>query len=287
VKIINSIDSYSSFKKSVLKGKKIGLIPTMGALHAGHASLIKRAQKECEHVIVSIFVNPIQFNNYKDLANYPSDIKGDISFLESLNVSLLFNPSGKVVYPDGPKIKNYNLDNLDTKLEGLLRPGHFQGVATVIDRLFDILKPDRAYFGLKDYQQVQVIKKLASIRAECPEIIGCPIIREDTGLAMSSRNSRLNTKQKKAASSIFRALKFAEKEIRIFPVPPEALKREMKAIIHSSGELRVEKILFAFSNSLDLINDPNSPLDHYNESVQCFISAFAGEVRLIDNYCVS
>lgn len=258
----------------------------MGALHAGHASLIKQAQKECEHVIVSIFVNPIQFNNSKDFENYPSDLKGDISFLESLNVSLLFNPSGKVMYPNGPKTKNYNLDNLDNKLEGLLRPGHFQGVATVVDRLFDLLKPDRVYLGLKDYQQVQVIKKLASIRAEHPEIIGCRIIREDTGLAMSSRNSRLNSKQKKAAASIFRALKFAEKEIRIFPVPPDALKREMKAIIHSSGELRVEKILFAFSNSLDLINDPNSPLDHYNESVQCFISAFAGEVRLIDNHCV-
>ena len=287
MKIIDTIDSYSSFKNGILKGEKIGFIPTMGSLHAGHASLIKQAQKECEYVIVSIFVNPTQFNNSKDFKNYPSDLKGDISILESLDVSLLFNPSEKVIYPNGAKIKDYNLDNIDNKLEGSLRPGHFQGVATVVDRLFDLLKPDRAYFGLKDYQQVQVIKKLASIRGDHPEIIACRIIREDTGLAMSSRNSRLNAKQKKAAASIFRALKFAEKEIRTFPVPPDALRREMKAIINSSGELRVEKILFAFSNSLDLIDDPDSPLDHYNESVQCFISALAGDVRLIDNYCVS
>lgn len=287
MKIIDTIDSYSSFKNGIPKGEKIGLIPTMGSLHAGHASLIRQAQKECEYIVVSIFVNPIQFNNSEDFENYPSNLKDDISFLESLNVSLLFNPSEEIVYPNGTKTKNYDLDDLENKLEGSLRPGHFQGVATVVDRLFDLIEPDRAYFGLKDFQQVQVIKKLASIRGKSPEIIACRIIREDTGLAMSSRNSRLNTKQKKAAASIFRSLKFAEKEIRTFPVPPDALRREMKAIINSSRELRVEKILFAFSKNLELITDPDSPLDHYNENIQCFISAYAGEVRLIDNYCIS
>ncbi|CAI8362318.1 MAG: Pantothenate synthetase [Owenweeksia sp. TMED14] len=287
MKIIDDLNSWNSFKKTVKKGSIIGLVPTMGALHDGHAALIKKAQKECSHVVTSIFINPTQFDNSIDFQNYPSNSEKDIQFLKGLGVTLLFKPSEKLMYPYEIKASNYDLNGLDKKLEGALRPGHFQGVATVVDRLFELLEPDRAYFGLKDFQQVEVVKKVASMRKNPLKIVSCRVVREDSGLAKSSRNFRLSAKQKKAAASIFQALKFAEKEIKIFPIPPIALEREMKSIINSSGFLKVEQIEFVFADNLDLIKSQDYPLDHYQRDVQCFVSAFAGDVRLIDNYRIS
>ena len=273
-------------QKESSKGSNIGLIATMGALHKGHISLIKRGQKECSQVIVSIYVNPTQFENSDDLINYPASLDDDIDILKSLNIDFLFIPNQELIYPNGPVSKSFDLNGIDEKLEGAMRPGHFQGVATVVDRLFELIQPDKAYFGLKDFQQVQIIKKLSLIKGGTPEIIACKIIREDSGLAMSSRNSRLNVKELKAAASIFKALKFAEKEVKFFPVPPAALIREMRSIINSTGLIKVEKIAFAFSDNLDVISDPDSPLDQYNKKVHCFISAYAGDVRLIDNHFI-
>tara|TARA_Y100000389_G_C17446120_1_gene511716 strand:+ start:1430 stop:2293 length:864 start_codon:yes stop_codon:yes gene_type:complete len=286
VKIIRNINELKSIRRGFPEDLNLGLIPTMGALHDGHISLIKKGKKQCNQVIVSIYVNPTQFENTDDLINYPSSLDKDIDILNALKIDFLFLPNQELMYPNGPIAKVFDLDGIDEKLEGALRPGHFQGVATVVDRLFELIQPNKAYFGLKDFQQVHVIKKLSLIRGRTPEIIACKIIREDSGLAMSSRNLRLNAKELKAAASIFQALKFAEKEVKLFPAPPAALIREMKSIINSTEYIKLEKITFAFSDTLVAIGDPDFPLDHYNKKVHCFISAFAGDIRLIDNHFI-
>tara|TARA_Y100000385_G_scaffold106319_1_gene110192 strand:+ start:29 stop:892 length:864 start_codon:yes stop_codon:yes gene_type:complete len=286
VKIIRNINELKSIRRGFPEDLNLGLIPTMGALHDGHISLIKKGKKQCNQVIVSIYVNPTQFENTDDLINYPSSLDKDIDILNALKIDFLFLPNQELMYPNGPIAKVFDLDGIDEKLEGALRPGHFQGVATVVDRLFELIQPNKAYFGLKDFQQVHVIKKLSLIRGRTPEIIACKIIREDSGLAMSSRNLRLNAKELKAAACIFQALKFAEKEVKLFPAPPAALIREMKSIINSTEYIKLEKITFAFSDTLVAIGDPDFPLDHYNKKVHCFISAFAGDIRLIDNHFI-
>ncbi len=286
MKIIRNINELKSIRRGFPEDLNLGLIPTMGALHDGHISLIKKGKKQCNQVIVSIYVNPTQFENTDDLINYPSSLDKDIDILNALKIDFLFLPNQELMYPNGPIAKVFDLDGIDEKLEGALRPGHFQGVATVVDRLFELIQPNKAYFGLKDFQQVHVIKKLSLIRGRTPEIIACKIIREDSGLAMSSRNLRLNAKELKAAASIFQALKFAEKEVKLFPAPPAALIREMKSIINSTEYIKLEKITFAFSDTLVAIGDPDFPLDHYNKKVHCFISAFAGDIRLIDNHFI-
>ena len=286
MKIIRNINELKSIRRGFPEDLNLGLIPTMGALHDGHISLIKKGKKQCNQVIVSIYVNPTQFENTDDLINYPSSLDKDIDILNALKIDFLFLPNQELMYPNGPIAKVFDLDGIDEKLEGALRPGHFQGVATVVDRLFELIQPNKAYFGLKDFQQVHVIKKLSLIRGRTPEIIACKIIREDSGLAMSSRNLRLNAKELKAAACIFQALKFAEKEVKLFPAPPAALIREMKSIINSTEYIKLEKITFAFSDTLVAIGDPDFPLDHYNKKVHCFISAFAGDVRLIDNHFI-
>ncbi len=286
MKIIRNINELKSIRRGFPEDLNLGLIPTMGALHDGHISLIKKGKKQCNQVIVSIYVNPTQFENTDDLINYPSSLDKDIDILNALKIDFLFLPNQELMYPNGPIAKVFDLDGIDEKLEGALRPGHFQGVATVVDRLFELIQPNKAYFGLKDFQQVHVIKKLSLIRGRTPEIIACKIIREDSGLAMSSRNLRLNAKELKAAACIFQALKFAEKEVKLFPAPPAALIREMKSIINSTEYIKLEKITFAFSDTLVAIGDPDFPLDHYNKKVHCFISAFAGDIRLIDNHFI-
>ena len=286
MKIIRNINELKSIRRGFPEDLNLGLIPTMGALHDGHISLIKKGKKQCNQVIVSIYVNPTQFENTDDLINYPSSLDKDIDILNALKIDFLFLPNQELMYPNGPIAKVFDLDGIDEKLEGALRPGHFQGVATVVDRLFELIQPNKAYFGLKDFQQVHVIKKLSLIRGRTPEIIACKIIREDSGLAMSSRNLRLNAKELKAAACIFQALKFAEKEVKLFPAPLAALIREMKSIINSTEYIKLEKITFAFSDTLVAIGDPDFPLDHYNKKVHCFISAFAGDIRLIDNHFI-
>ncbi|KRO59553.1 MAG: hypothetical protein ABR98_04110 [Cryomorphaceae bacterium BACL7 MAG-120910-bin2] len=258
----------------------------MGALHRGHLALVQQALSECELVIASIFVNPTQFNHVDDFTAYPLDVENDLAALDSIGCHAAFIPNVATLYPDGPVSENYDLLGLDLVLEGALRPGHFQGVATVVDRLFDLIQPDRAYFGLKDYQQVKVIERLATLRGGKPSIVACPIVREDNGLAMSSRNRRLTKAQTREAAVIFEALRFAEAELSWFPVPSLALKREMRAMIQATGSLRVDAIDFALADSLQPVRDPDRPLDRYSEPIQCFVSAFAGDVRLIDTHCI-
>ncbi|MCA1746377.1 MAG: pantoate--beta-alanine ligase, partial [Bacteroidales bacterium] len=167
--------------------KKIGLVPTMGALHDGHLSLIRAAVKNNDFIVVTIFVNPTQFNNPKDLARYPRDLDADLELLNGYPVDLIFAPSVKEMYPEQDR-RTFDLSPLDSAMEGRFRPGHFNGVAQIVSKLFDAVRPDRAYFGQKDFQQLTIIKKLVSMLNLGIEIISCPTIREEDGLAMSSRN---------------------------------------------------------------------------------------------------
>ncbi len=281
---LSSHSEWIRSRESLPKGQRIGFVPTMGALHTGHLALVEQARETCDFVVASIFVNPTQFNNSEDFAAYPLDLENDLLALESAGCSAAYFPSVSEVYPRGAKSRAMDLGGLDTVLEGALRPGHFQGVATVVDRLFDLIQPDVAFFGQKDYQQVKVIERVAALRGGQPHIVACPIVREPHGLAMSSRNRRLSPTQREAGAAIFQALRFAEAELREFPVPPRALKLEMRRIIQESGVLQVESIDFALAHSLTPITDGEAYLDRYPEPVQAFVSAYAGEVRLIDTH---
>ena len=190
------------------EGRSIGLVPTMGALHEGHASLVDRCVSENEITVVSIFVNPTQFNDPSDLEHYPRTPDKDLSLLQARGATLVFMPSVKEVYPE-PDTREFDLGGLDLNMEGALRPGHFKGVAQVVSKLFDMVRPHRAYFGQKDFQQLAIIRHLAASLETGIEIISCPIVREKDGLAMSSRNIRLNKEQRKAAPFIYQSLKLA------------------------------------------------------------------------------
>ena len=205
---------------SALKEKKlsIGFVPTMGALHEGHLSLIKLAKKQSDLVVVSIFVNPTQFNNSEDLENYPITLKDDIKLLEDEQCDILFCPETSEMYPEGNITKKYPLNGLDKGLEGEKRPGHFDGVCTIVHHLFDVVKPNKAFFGEKDFQQLAIIKHLVKILALEIDIVNCPTVRDADGLAKSSRNKLLSASEREKASLIYESLNkaktfFPQKEI--------------------------------------------------------------------------
>ena len=255
----------------------------MGALHAGHLALVERASRDNAPVLLSIFVNPTQFNRPEDLAAYPRDEAGDLAQLRGTAVAAVWFPSPEDLYPGGVESAHYDLAGLDTRLEGALRPGHFQGVATVVDRLFTACGATRAYFGLKDFQQVAVVRRLAELRGGTPEIVACPTLREADGLAMSSRNRLLTPELRTAAAAIYQGLQWAAQEVAEFPAPPRALKRELRKEIERAPGLKVEAIDFVFADTLEAVADPDQPVDTYGRDVQTLISVYAGSVRLIDN----
>lgn len=255
-------------------GKTVGFIPTMGALHEGHLSLVKRAKAVTDYVVVSIYVNPTQFNQQEDLDKYPRTIERDMVLLEGV-CDVVFNPlDNKEVYGDEIVLKSYNFEGLDEPLEGAFRPGHFKGMANVVSRFFEIVKPDKAFFGLKDYQQYVLVKKMVAIERYDIEVVGCPIVREENGLAMSSRNERLSHKAKHTASVIFYALQYCEKYY--LHVSLEQLKQN--AIDMLKGMVQVEYLEFRDAETLEVINDNT-------KQSEVFLS-FAGYlegIRLIDN----
>lgn len=187
------------------KGKTIGLVPTMGALHEGHASLVRRSVSENDITVVSIFLNPTQFNDPKDLERYPRTLESDCAILEKCNAQVAFVPSVKEIYPE-PDTRHFSYPPTDSVMEGERRPGHFNGVCQIVSKLFSITDPDRAYFGEKDYQQIAVIRRMAEDLKFRVNIVPCPVIREEDGLAMSSRNTLLSPDEKKIASNIYRVL---------------------------------------------------------------------------------
>ncbi len=257
------------------RGLSVGLVPTMGALHQGHLSLVNRAASENERVVVSIFVNPNQFNNPDDLKNYPRTLDADIALLNSLPCDYLFAPAVNEVYPE-PDTRKFDFGSMETVMEGHFRPGHFNGVAQVVSKLFYMVGPDKAYFGLKDFQQYSLIKKLVLMLNLSIEIVACDIVREDDGLAMSSRNTLLSQKHRSVAPQIYRILQEARTEAGTFA--PAEVKRHVIEKVNAILLLRVEYFEIVDELTLESISAWEQP----GIKVGC-IAVFAGSVRLIDN----
>ena len=273
-KTVKGIQDY--LKK--LSPKSIGFVPTMGALHVGHISLIEASKKENKITVCSIFVNPKQFNNQDDLIKYPRNIDADLEKLSHANCDVVFIPSVEEMYPVKME-KEFDFGILSTVMEGEHRPGHFNGVAIVVERLFDIIKPNNAYFGEKDFQQLSVIKALVQQLKLPIKIIGCPIIREDNGLAMSSRNQRLTKIEYNAASEISKALKYVSQNKNKHSVLE--LKKYFNNYLSKNKLLTTEYFEIVDGNSLHPINQWNET-QHYI----AFTAVMVGGVRLIDNMTI-
>lgn len=261
-----------------MRNKSIGFVPTMGALHEGHLSLIRRAKEENDVAVVSIFVNPIQFSKGEDYERYPRTIERDRELLKKLEIDYLFLPDENSLYPQG--YSTYVVvEGLSDKLCGKFRPGHFRGVATIVCKLFNIVRPTRAYFGQKDYQQTLIVRKMVDELNLDIEIVVGPTIRESDGLAMSSRNLYLNQREREAATVIYRSLKEGERLLKE-RVPPSEVSSEIRKILQS--EPLVSEIQYAG------VYDPET-LDECSENKDEYLIAVAikiGETRLIDNLLV-
>lgn len=267
-------DVISNYKKN---GKTIGFVPTMGALHLGHASLVDCSVAENDITVVSIFVNPIQFNNSNDLATYPRTLDIDLELLEKHACDVVFVPSVDDMYPSGTSnLESYDFGSLETVMEGKFRPGHFNGVAVVVKRLFDLVPAHKAYFGLKDFQQLAVIKQLVIKHSLPIQIIPCATIREQDGLAMSSRNTRLNTAQRLEAVTISKALFEAKSMVATTSVAD--IKSYIVETINASSELEVEYVEVVDDTYLQSVKNWNDA-----DNIVVCVAVFAGAVRLIDN----
>ena len=256
-------------------GKKIGFAPTMGALHQGHLSLYKAAKKENDEVISSIFVNPTQFNNPDDFQKYPKTLEKDLELLEKAGVDAVYVPNVEEMYPDGLNSKKYDFDGLENEMEGKYRPGHFDGVGTIVEELFRQVQPHNAYFGEKDYQQLAIIKKMVEKTKLPVKIHGVPTLREEDGLAMSSRNVRLTETQRKEATIIYETLEKVKEWFKVISL--EEIKQKVTDIFRNSN-FELEYFVIADEKTLKEAN----AIDE-NKEYRAFIVAYAGEVRLIDN----
>ena len=276
MKLIQTIDELQK-ELEILRneGKTIGLVPTMGALHEGHASLVRRAVVENDVVVVSDFVNPTQFNDPNDLLKYPRTLDADCDLLEREGAKIVFAPSVDEMYPE-PDTRQFSYAPLDTVMEGKYRPGHFNGVCQIVSKLFMIVGPDRAYFGEKDFQQLAIIREMVKSLEMPVQIVGCPIVREFDGLALSSRNSRLSDMERKQALNIsktlFDSIKFAENHTVV-----ETQQMVENAIRNADG-LELEYFEIVDGNTLQKI----TAWEDTNYAVGC-ITVFCGDVRLIDN----
>jgi pantoate--beta-alanine ligase len=256
-------------------GHRIAFVPTMGALHAGHLSLVKRALQENDCCIVSVFVNPTQFNNPRDLETYPRTLEADSELLSSVGTSALFAPEVSTIYPE-PDTRHFDVGAVAEVMEGKYRPGHFNGVMQVVSRLFEIVRPDCAYFGEKDFQQIAVLRAMSHLIKSPVEIIACPIVREADGLALSSRNLLLTKEGRAVAPNIYRIL--AESRSWRQDHTPQQVIEQVTAEINAIPTLRVEYFEIVDTDSLQPITQwSDSPKPHGCITVYC------GEVRLIDN----
>ncbi len=264
-------------QKRISKNLSVGFIPTMGALHNGHISLIKKAKTECDIVVCSIFVNPVQFNNKSDFEKYPVTIENDILLLETNETDIIFLPSVDEIYPEGiDSLRHFDIDYLENILEGFYRPGHFQGVCNVMHNLLSIIKPNKVFLGQKDFQQVLVLKKMMqSFHPDIAISVG-ETLRENDGLAMSSRNTRLNSNARKNATAIYQALQYIKQNIEkhIF----EDLKKRAKKIILNNGFDKVDYVEICDAKTLQSANKFNQ-----NKKLIIIVAAFINDVRLIDN----
>jgi pantoate--beta-alanine ligase len=257
---------------------QIGFVPTMGALHKGHISLIEQSKKTCNITVCSIFVNPNQFNDKSDLARYPRTPEADIKMLEDAGCDIVFMPPVEEIYPkDDTRIFDFGV--IDKVLDGAHRPGHFNGVAQVVSRLFDIVKPNKAFFGLKDYQQVLVIKKMVEQLHFKIEIVACDILREPDGLAMSSRNTLLSVEERKAASLIPKLMQEAKTLSKSLSITD--IKTRLLAEVNTNPLLKADYIEFCDANTLQTVTEVNA------QKTICLAAIFSGKIRLIDNLFIN
>lgn len=262
-------------KRWKMEGKTVGLVPTMGYLHEGHASLIKRAREENDRVVVSIFVNPIQFGPGEDLEAYPRDLARDSSLCESLGTDLIFHPEPEEMY--APDFCTYtDMDVLTGQLCGKSRPGHFRGVCTVVSKLFHIAAPTRAYFGEKDAQQLAVIRRMVRDLNFDLEVVGCPIVREEDGLAKSSRNTYLSQEERKAALVLSKSVRRGRQMICGGEKDAAAVKGEMCEILNAEPLARIDYVEIVDGDSLQ-------PVERIDKTVLGAIAVYIGKTRLIDN----
>ncbi len=275
MEIIRSVAELKTKLNKAREAGSIGLVPTMGALHDGHLSLIQRARKENDTVVVSVFVNPTQFNNPTDLVTYPRTEDADVALLEKAGVDYAFIPTVEEIYPE-PDTRVFDLGPVAEVMEGAMRPGHFNGVAQIVSKLFDFTRPTRAYFGEKDFQQIAVIRKMVELEGFDLEIVDCPIKREADGLAMSSRNVRLTPEQRAIAPAIHRTLENSLSWAQDHTV--EQTKSYVIDELNSKPQLRVE--YYEIVDALTM--QPISDWKDASQAVGC-VTVFCGEVRLIDN----
>ena len=256
----------------------LGFVPTMGALHRGHISLVEQSLSMADHTLVSIYVNPTQFNNAEDLEKYPSTLEQDLTLLSATGDVVVYLPTQNDLYPNGLHSRNFDFGSLGTFMEGAGRPGHFEGMATVVTRFFEIIRPHCAFFGEKDYQQLAIIKQVVADENWPVEIIACATLREDDGLAMSSRNLRLSTEQRSAAKEIHRIISQWISSTDFNATMPHTARIALVENINSIDHLEVEYLEFSASNTL-------IPVDRFDLNVptRVFAAVMCGKVRLIDN----
>ena len=276
MQVFKEIKSLQKELNSKGQNQSVGFVPTMGALHEGHLSLVKSAKAENDVVVASIFVNPTQFNNASDLENYPVTLEEDLRMLEEAGCDLVFTPSVSEMYAENVSSEVFSFDGLEHEMEGKFRAGHFDGVGTIVRRLFEIVNPTNAYFGEKDFQQLQIIRTMVKNLELSVNIIGCPIFREDDGLAMSSRNTRLTKEHRNAAPMIFRVLSEAKSRFGTENVNDIAqwVENEFKR----EPLLQLEYFEIADEKTLKSVKKIEN-----NANYRAFIAVFAGEIRLIDN----
>lgn len=278
MEIFHETEPLRAFLRQIrIEGKTCGFVPTMGALHAGHVSLLNTAKKENSITVCSIYVNPTQFNNERDLLNYPRTQEHDYELLEKVGCDVLFSPSNETMYPDDPLIK-FDFGHLDAIMEGIYRPGHFSGVALVVTKLLNIVQPERAYFGQKDWQQLTIISRLVDEFMINTEVRIVPTTREPGGLALSSRNVRLKPEDRPLATTFFKVLTYAKNALTVDKIDFSDVKQRAGRMFEEHERLRLEYIELVDSKNL-------KPIRHVEDAdrpIIC-IAGYVGEVRLIDN----
>lgn len=276
MQITKTVDETRALVKAWKKeGKTVGLVPTMGYLHEGHASLIKKCREENDMVVVSVFVNPTQFGPNEDLEAYPRDFQRDSALCESLGADLIFHPEPEDMYVD--PCAYVSIDTLSQNLCGKTRPIHFKGVCTVVSKLFHIVAPDKAYFGQKDAQQLAIIKKMVLDLNFDIQIVGCPIIREEDGLARSSRNTYLNAEERQAALCLSRAVKKGQ-SIIAKGMDSETVLREMRAVIEAEPLAKIDYVSIVDALTMQ-------DVERIDRDVLAAMAVYIGKTRLIDNFC--
>ena len=269
--VVTTVQEYENLEREGV----IGFVPTMGALHSGHISLVERCRRECDTVVASIFVNPTQFNDPKDLERYPRTLEADVQMLAQAGVDVVFAPTVEQIYPE-PDTRVFDFGDIERVMEGACRPGHFNGVAQVVSRLFEIVKPDKAYFGEKDYQQLAIIRLMTEQLGVGVEIVGCRIVRHTDGLALSSRNMLLTKEQRAAAPEIYKAISAAATNMKDGTV--QEIEQWVQEEIDKNSLLKCEYVTVADAADLQAVRAGS--VRHLFVAVRC------GEIRLIDNIAI-